>query len=183
MPASERANRKDAKIVPVFFPDLNPEAPEDEKTFPEVGEELSYHNLPLHATITPPIKETTYTPEVREATRECVHGFAPIEVETERADLFGPNYDLVVRRIIKTPELENFHKALISILEKYGVIDMTYAGENYNPHITYIDRGAENIGPRSGLKMVIGGIAVLETLGHDQPYVVADKIRMKGDEK
>jgi hypothetical protein len=61
----------------------------------------------------------------------------PIQARVEQWDDFGPNADIPVQRIARTPELAQLHESLVDVVQGVGkVLSLQYARDAYKPHIT-----------------------------------------------
>lgn len=95
---------------------------------------------PLHITVTPPARiEEIQLSCVIEGLHAELSGTGEFEVRGGDIDYFGPHKDPVkVRKMKLSEELQSVHDKAIRVMhEADPTIDMTYAGDNYQPHSTY----------------------------------------------
>ncbi len=92
---------------------------------------------PLHLTIAPP-----FSIELGRADLETVLGFLkrkpPIDSEVTGPAQFGPQHDIPVMELRRTPELQALYEETIAALSRHGAV---FKGANhiragYRPHIT-----------------------------------------------
>ena len=96
---------------------------------------------PLHITLFPPFKHdlsvtATLDREVEKISRET----APFTITGLETASFGENEDIHVRKV-GGKALYEVHNKLMPVVQSLAstVIDMTYAGERYSPHSTFVD--------------------------------------------
>lgn len=124
---------------------------EEGQVFPE--------SLPRHVTIWQPFQLPDFhTNEFIADAGAAIEGFSPLEVEafTGDPDRFGPNNDVLVRRVNALGSgatLLTLHAVLGAIIEQYeGTIrSPQWAYNGYHPHMTYVDGRALEAGERAML--------------------------------
>lgn len=96
--------------------------------------------LPLHVTI-----QQWFTLESERPFYNALQNYAasksPFEVIGASDALFGPENNVPVRRVRKLGKLSMLHMQTKELLEKFGgqLRNPEWAGDGYNPHVTYVD--------------------------------------------
>ena len=100
----------------------------------ELGKIIPLHMTALHWF------ETALSPnEVAKIVQETLHTIGAMKVRTTTEDMFGPDKDVPVMRLERTPELLHLHVALVAAMQQVGAkFDERWTGEqNWNPHVTH----------------------------------------------
>lgn len=85
----------------------------------------------------------------------------PFTVTAGDEDRFGPEGDVMVRKIADPKPLQYLHLRLLRTIEHHGLgrlIDDTYAGERYSPHVTRQSEAWPQIGDR----IEINGVTLIQ---------------------
>lgn len=165
-----------------FFTAHIPDFGGNRGVFPEIGDKLSGSGDIEHLTIN--YFEGMYSEEARLALRRVCAFIAPFQANTEKPILVGPNEDLPAESIKVVPELMALHALSIVAIERADPTisaNRTWALQKYNPHMTFVKKDGLYIGQAEDQSFYIGGITVWERGENDDDYVVADKIRLKGE--
>ncbi len=154
------------EFIPAFFVDVVQKG----EVFPAGGD-----NWPLHMTLFPPIEEPYY-PYYGEVLRSVINTMAPFEVVVGEDGLFGPNFDVPVKRIEESPKLRLVHQGIVRTLSQLRH-DPTYR-QPYNPHVSI--QPGKTI--ETGEKIYVGGFSIVEksVTPDGKIWTVVDKIGMKG---
>ena len=166
--------------MPKLFVGYMTEVGQKDRYFLQKGDILDDSVWPFHVSLAPPMDGDGYTERLSEALRNIAADTAPFRVVTGEPDLFGPQGDTPVRRIVRNEAIQGLHDRILGVLAARGAVDMTYAGEHYNPHSTYRNQGIYSIGFAEGVGMKIGGFTVFEKAEKGDAWRVVDKIRLKG---
>lgn len=105
-------------------------------------------HIPLHMTALHWF-ESDLSPEQLAAELEGVIRNQPaVLAYATREDMFGPNKDVPVMRLERTPELLNLHLTLVEMAHGCdAVLEERWTGENnWNPHVTHQPEGRLNSG-------------------------------------
>lgn len=130
--------------------------------------------LPLHISLFPPIKDR-YTVELAKSLRTLINPMDPFEVTLGQFDTFDDEEEKVgVRRIEESGRLHTLHRAFVKALAHLEH-DAQYL-RPYNPHISL--RAGQELEVVSTVH--IGGFSVLQKPSKEEPWIVIDKIGLKG---
>ncbi len=112
------------------------------KDVPE-GSEFYYTEFPLHLTLAGVFKIDKDGEWLTNELTRLLVGQGSFNIEADKNDMFGPNKDVVVMRIKKTPELLGLYKKIYVWLHNSGVIynKPNYQGQGYLPHSTFNKSG------------------------------------------
>jgi len=112
--------------------------------------------LPRHITI-----QQWFTLERRGAFVNALQNFAttltPFEITGTEEAMFGPHEDVRVRRVRNVAKLAMLHDSTLEMIERYGRGSMRnpeWAGDGYNPHVSYVD----------GIALEEGEVVILKTI-------------------
>jgi 2'-5' RNA ligase len=131
--------------------------------------------LPHRITLFPPLQQK-YESSFSDELRASVHPLAPFDVTVGETALFGDMREpQLVRLIEPSQQLQLLHATIVRVLG-HLIHDEQYR-QPYRPHISV---NAEEAIYR-GTKIHIGGFSVIEKV-RGQPWIVVDKIRLKGDD-
>ncbi len=137
----------------------------------EVGYRFERHRntWPLHMTLVPWFYGAQDAP-LRRALEIVAEPIAPARVRVGGEALFGPNKDIPVN-VISNPEvLHELHESLLAAVQTAdGVVESTFIGDNYTPHITHHD-GARR---REGDEESVGDFHLVQLHEHNTCEVVA----------
>lgn len=127
---------------------------------PALGERFT--KWPLHLTLKPWFQCAGSTEEVINQLGELAKGTKPFMVRTGKTAMYGPEFDVPVRLVEKTPELAEFHARICYLLTKNKCRSENeeYSRENYSPHITI--RGDRHIS--EGTEVLVSSIDIVENL-------------------
>lgn len=102
----------------------------------EIGD--VFVSTPAHVTILPWISLLPGQQEVFDhMVPQAINGYLPLEIIGEQEALFGPQNDLLVRKISSTA-IHLLHNELLGIATVLGAeMRETWTGPNYAPHVTY----------------------------------------------
>ena len=152
---------RSTKFVPAFFLDVV-----------NIDQEFQSGELPLHITTFPPV-EVPYNRSFTDGMRDFLNGCRPFTVTVEGNDKFGPEEDVLVKKIKNSLELFGLHTIQAYALGEL-LHDDTYI-RPYDPHITVKDYNQLE----DGTELEIGGFSVIEKT-QSGLYKVIDKIGFWG---
>ncbi|TPW75533.1 2'-5' RNA ligase family protein [Schumannella soli] len=121
--------------------------------------------LPLHVTLLGPGDTHADQGQLEAGIEAALAAFAPLEVEAGDDELFGDAHDIEVTLLDdETGELDAVHRALIQQLRPLGValVDASYAGAGFRPHVTATDGDRLDRGER----VELDAVALLERDAH-----------------
>ncbi len=103
-----------------------------------------YDVSPRHITLSPPIKVPDESlGQLAEIAEEISREFEPFVIRAGGIDHFGENNDIAVVKINDmSGELHRIHRKIIAEMGRVGLgdlIDMRWAGDNYQPHSTEVE--------------------------------------------
>lgn len=103
-----------------------------------VGSSLGLQ-IPLHMTILHWFSTESPASGIIEATSLAIKNIGQINTIATDDDLFGPERDIPVIRVNRTPELLQLHQNLVQSMKELGAeFDERWVGEaNWNPHVTH----------------------------------------------
>jgi len=103
-----------------------------------VGTELGEH-IPLHTTILHWFEVTKGAAEIIAKADATLQPIGRLATKATYEDLFGPDKDIPVMRLEKTPGLIDLHLALKAAMEGMGAtFDERWTGsDKWNPHVTH----------------------------------------------
>lgn len=141
-----------------------------------LGEEFESGDLPLHMTYFPPV-DTLFEPEYADKLRGYINPMEPFIAKVGEGDYFGPNHDIHVKLMVRSPELVAVHRKILAVLQH-----LPHSAQYrmpYNPHVT-IDKDDTRI--ETGDSIEIGGFSIVEKLQTRDTWQVIAKIGLKGAE-
>lgn len=111
--------------------------------------ETVIQKIPRHLTVVPWFSvDEARVPDMSHELAVTVSSLPPLDLIGEDEDRFGPQNDVLVRRVGSRAILGELHKTLLYIIDNHGahIRSPEYAGEGYNPHVSkqadgYIDHG------------------------------------------
>ncbi len=105
----------------------------------EDGSEFYYTDFPLHVTLAGVFATNKSGYELAAEMAAILLNQHPIKIEADKKDMFGPNKDVAVMKIKKSPELMALYNSIYRWLEKTGIRynSPEYQGEGYLPHSTF----------------------------------------------
>lgn len=107
---------------------------------PEEITQTSYsEKLPPHVTLLPWIEMFgTQTPRFLDTISRLAARTSPFTIKGGEEALFGPDHDILVRRLIANTALLKVHNDLVQLASTFGaqVRNQEWAGEGFAPHVT-----------------------------------------------
>jgi 2'-5' RNA ligase len=103
------------------------------------GSEFYYTDFPLHVTLAGVFKIDQEGSWLAKELVDILAGQKAFSVTTDIKDMFGPNKDVAVMKIVKTPELMDLYSKIHNWLLASGAIynEPEYQGAGYLPHSTF----------------------------------------------
>ena len=100
-------------------------------------------HIPLHMTALHWFVSDREQDEIISAFRSALRDTATVITHANREDMFGPEHDIPVTRLERTPELLSLHLALEAAFRHLGAkLEERWVGEkNWNPHVTHQPEG------------------------------------------
>ena len=97
------------------------------------------NRTPLHMTALHWLESEATPHVVADRLHETLQSTRPITTRATREDMFGPDHDIPVMRLERTPELLGLHLALLGLAQNIkGKLDIRWVGEEkWNPHVTH----------------------------------------------
>lgn len=110
------------------------------------GVEFYHTDFPLHITLAGVFAIDKNGPWLAEGLSDLLTDQEMFDVQADKKDMFGPNKDVPVMRIIKTPELLSMYGKIHRWLLESGAIynEPRYQGDGYLPHSTFQKSGVLN---------------------------------------
>ncbi len=110
------------------------------------GTEFYYTEFPLHITVAGVFAIDKNGTWLAQGLTDLLADQKIFEVRTDKKDMFGPNKDVAVMKIVKTPELISLYNKIHKWLLKSGAIynEPQYQGDGYLPHSTFQKSGILN---------------------------------------
>lgn len=105
------------------------------------GQEFTEEPLPRHVTVQQWFTLEGSQRAFENALQNLATTFEPFEVTAGDEALFGPNNDVLVRRLRTMGKLATLHARTSELLARYqGTLkNPQWGGDGYNPHVTYVD--------------------------------------------
>lgn len=96
-------------------------------------------HIPLHLTVLHWFLSDMSRSEIEAQFIQTTQRLQPAITHATKEDLFGPDHDIPVMRIERTPELLTLHLALETMTRQLGaVLTEKWVGtQNWNPHVTH----------------------------------------------
>lgn len=133
----------------------------------------TYRHLPLHCTLLPWFDTEMSPGELLERLGKVFKGAPPLELVSDKPELFGKSANIPVHVLKKETALMALHEALVGELRSLGVrIHPIWSGKNYNPHVT--THGAKSFPP--GSRKVVSQVSLIKAVdGHSTRKKVLHK--------
>ena len=108
------------------------------------GSEFFYTLFPLHVTLAGVFSSDKNGQQLSKELETLLLGMQPVKIEADQKDMFGPNQDVSVMKVKKTPALMDLYGSVHKWLVDSKVVFNTphYEGEGYLPHSTFQKMGA-----------------------------------------
>jgi len=102
------------------------------------GAEFYYTDFPLHVTLAGVFAADKGRVQLAKELATAVNKYEPFEIVADVEDRFGPNRDVVVMKVKKTPELMSLYQSVYKWLKDSGVTynSPIYESGGYVPHVT-----------------------------------------------
>jgi 2'-5' RNA ligase len=103
------------------------------------GTGFYYTDFPLHITLAGVFAINKSGLWLIESLTNLLTDQKTFDVQTDKKDMFGPNKDVAVMKIVKSPELVSFYDKIHKWLLESGAIynEPQYQGDDYLPHSTF----------------------------------------------
>ncbi len=110
------------------------------------GAEFYYTDFPLHITLAGVFAINKKGLWLAERLTNLLMDQKTFKIQTGKKDMFGPNKDVAVMKIMKSPELLGMYNKIHSWLLESGAIynEPQYQGYGYLPHSTFQKSGLLN---------------------------------------
>lgn len=120
------------------------------------GAEFYYTDFPLHVTFAGVFATSMSGRQLADELAGLLAGVQAIEIEADSGGMFGPNSNVAVMKVIKTPGLMNIYSMIHGWLRDMGATfnSPQYEGEGYIPHSTPQKSGSLREGERRLLNSV-----------------------------
>lgn len=138
------------------------------KHYPD-GAEFHFSEFPLHVTLAGVFATSLNGDELGEFLSDFVADVAPFELIGDEPAWFGPNQDVAVTTVLKTPELMQLYEALHRQLIAHGAVFNTphYEGGGFLPHSSYQTTGQL----QPGQKMPATAITLIDLFPNGDGYM------------
>lgn len=105
-------------------------------------------HIPLHMTALHWFESSTPQDTLVRQFDSLAKTLQPVKTYTTREDMFGPENDVPVMRLERSPELLDMHLALQGMARQTGaMLEERWVGEaNWNPHVTHQPEGRLDVG-------------------------------------
>jgi len=132
-------------------------------------------SLPLHLTLLHWFETTHTPPEVSSAITPIITSLGVISTYASQEDLFGPNNDVPVVRLHRSPQLLELHLGLIAAVQPLGVcFDDRWIGSKWNPHVTNTVHSKLNVGQ----PVEIGNVSIVYRAKKGDPKSIIDNKKL-----
>ncbi len=110
------------------------------------GAEFYHTDFPLHITLAGVFAIDKNGLWLAEGLNNLLTDQKMFDVQADKKDMFGPNKDVQVMKVMKTPELLSMYNKLHKWLLESGAIynESRYQGDGYLPHSTFQKSGLLN---------------------------------------
>ncbi len=124
------------------------------------GYEFHFANSPLHITYGGVFATSKNGQELAEELSQVAASTPAFEVEAKEEALFGPDHNIPVMRVKKSPELMEFYSKIYNWLKEIGVVynSPEYQGKGYEPHSTKQKSGSL----KPGEKRIINSVSLID---------------------
>jgi 2'-5' RNA ligase len=146
----------------------------------QIGDEVPSRAWPHHISLAPPAEGLSYDAELRQNLQIVAKNTPPFRVVTGQLDSFGSQEDILVRKIDNNSELIRLHRQILGVLASRGLVDMTWAGKHYHPHITCQGKNSFLANTTAKIGLNIDEFTVFEKTANRDDWRVVDKLRLKG---
>ncbi len=128
----------------------------------EEGATVSRREYPLHLTVLQWFNPSGVSQEsIYKSVSEVSKKSQPFQFTVAGEAMFGPENDVRVNLVNKSPELKNLHLSFANIVEELGaIIESDYIKDSYNPHISHTGKLQSNPGD----KYILDSITILQLL-------------------
>lgn len=132
------------------------------------GSEFHYTDTPLHVTLAGIFKIDKSGSELSAELAELLTGQPPVEIEASKRDMFGPDKDIPVMKIKKTPDLMALHQQIDEWLQHSGAVynSPEYQGQGYLPHSTF----QKSTSLSEGEKRILSSISLVDLYPDSDGY-------------
>lgn len=132
------------------------------------GSEFHYTDFPLHMTLAGVFSINKNGQQLVNELTELLRRQHSLEIEAEKKDMFGPEKNIAVMRIKKTPELLKLYELIYRWLENSGAKynSPEYQGDGYLPHSTFRKSGSLS----QGEKRIVGSISLIDLSPENDAY-------------
>lgn len=129
------------------------------------GTEFPASNFPLHITITGVCAVDWDSRTIASNLEVLLKDQLPFSVKAIDEAYFGPNHDIRVTEMEKTPQLLDLHQKVYDMLIAAGAVfnDPDYQGEGFRPHCTYQQQGHLD----TGASVTIDNITLIDLFPHE----------------
>lgn len=132
------------------------------------GSEFHYTDTPLHVTLAGVFKIDKNGNELSVELAKLLADQQPVEVEASQKDMFGPDKDIAVMKINKSPDLMALYQQIYEWLQKSGAVynSPEYQGQGYLPHSTL----QKSASLSEGEKRVLSSISLVDLYPDSDGY-------------
>lgn len=135
----------------------------------EEGSEFYYTDFPLHVTLAGIFATNKSGHELADKMVEILLNQHPVKIEAYKKDMFGPNKDVAVMKIKKSPELMALYNSIFEWLERSGVKynSPEYQGDGYLPHSTFQKSGSL----KEGERRILHSVSLIDLYPNNDGYM------------
>lgn len=132
------------------------------------GADFYYTDFPLHITLAGVFKIEHDGAWLASELSKLLSDQEAVSVTVGERDMFGPNKDIAVMRIMQTPELMSFYTKIHDWLIKAGAVynEPQYQGTGYLAHSTFQKSGSL----REGETRLIKSISIIDLFPNGDGY-------------
>lgn len=132
------------------------------------GTEFYYTDFPLHLTLAGVFASDRNGQQLTEGLKGLLSTRSPFEIEANEKDMFGPEKNIAVIRIVKTPELMDLYQHIYTWLNGLGAIynSPEYQGDGYLPHSTFQKTSYLKVGE----KRVLSSVSLIDLFPNNDGY-------------
>lgn len=97
-----------------------------------------YGTLPSHCTVLQPFETKRTAEDITYAVKQVCRNTRPLELNAAGRELFGPDCDVPVTMLERTPALVNLHLEVTTAIEHEGgkILDPEWAKDGYRPYVS-----------------------------------------------
>ncbi len=130
--------------------------------------------LPLHCTLLHWFETNASNQDVADSIVSATQQLGSFTTTAILRDLFGPNNDIPVTRLERTPKLHKLHLTLMDVVlsELDGKVDTRWSGTVWNPHVSDANSSQLTVGE----EISIDTISIIERINRNSPKLLIGSV-------